>query len=319
MLSEIYTKVVKEEIEALLSPLSNSNSLADLVRESLSTGSPDLSENVAQSQKYRWSLLPILVCESISGHSEQAIPVTAALQLLKGAAELFDDIEDQDTPDSLPSRWGLPIATNVATTMVILAEKAITRLKTRGVSDDRIIKIMDITNSQYIIACTGQHLDLRLTPKMPVTEELYFDIIAKKSASQIECACSVGAMLATNNHETINNFSLFGHNLGMTVQITNDIKGIIEGRDIIKHKPTLPVIYGLAQSDGEILHYLTSVYSNDGTITPDLTRIRDILFSIGAIHYTTIQLEIYRLAAINNLEIAEKNGANIQQLKSFLE
>ena len=101
-----------------------------------------------------------MVSDAISGHYEQAVPAAAAIQLLKAAAEVFDDIEDADSSDSLASRYGLAAATNAATTLIILAEKAIARLKGRGVADDSIIRILDAINSYYTTACAGQHLDL---------------------------------------------------------------------------------------------------------------------------------------------------------------
>jgi geranylgeranyl pyrophosphate synthase len=315
----MYNVLVVEEIETLLSPLAHSNNLADLIRESLSFNSPNFFTKTSQPQKYRWSLLPILICESISGHYEQAIPVTAALQLLKGAAELFDDIEDQDNPDSLPFKFGLPIATNVATTMVILAEKAITCLKIRGVPDDLIVKIMDTINTNYIVACAGQHLDLELISETRITEESYLNIIAMKSAAQIECTCSIGAMLATDNPEIVNYFASFGHNLGMAVQITNDIQGITNGIDITRRKMTLPVIFSLTQADNDTLNYLNAFYNNKTAPIFDQSGIKDILFKTGAMHYANIKLEFYRQAAIDALEKAGKTGANIQVIKSLLE
>jgi geranylgeranyl diphosphate synthase type I len=319
MLPEIDIEIVNEEIAALLSPLTNYSDLSDLVKEALLNTVPGFATKNPHQQGQRWLLLPMMVCEAVSGNYEQAIPVTAAMQLLKGAAELFDDIEDQDSSDSLPSKWGLAIATNVATTILILAEKAIARLASRGVPDRRIVRIMDTVNSHYTTACTGQQLDLRIIPGNLVDEEAYLNIIAMKSASQIECACTIGAMLATDDSGMIKIFSLFGHNLGMAVQITNDIQGITGGIDIIRRKQTLPVIYSLAQADGEDLRYLTAVYNTNIDMVPDQTTVKEILFSTGAMHYTTIKLEIYRQSALDALEAAGKAGVKIQSLKSLLE
>jgi geranylgeranyl pyrophosphate synthase len=203
--------------------------------------------------------------------------------------------------------------------MLILAEKSIARLESRGVPDQRIVRIIDTTNSYYTTACTGQQLDLRIIPGNLVSEESYLDIIAMKSASQIECACSIGAMVATDNPDMIKHFSMFGQNLGMAVQITNDIQGITGGIDIKRRKPTLPVIYSLAQADGEDLRYLTEVYQTNATVILDPPRIRDILFRNGAVHYTTVKFEIYRQAAVDALKEAGEAGAKIQSLKSLLE
>jgi geranylgeranyl pyrophosphate synthase len=265
-----------------------------------------------------WPLLPLMVCEAISGHYEQAVPIAASLQLLLASGDVFDDIEDADSSQSLSARYGSAIATNVATTLLILAERAITRLKTRGVSDCMIIRIIDAVNSYYTIACAGQHLDLSLSLEMASSEDIYFKVTGMKSASQVECACYVGALLATENQELIDIFTIFGHNLGMAAQITNDIYGITRGSDILKQKMTLPVLYALAQTNYQAHNQLERTFVNPSESEFNPAQIKDFLFRSGAIHYATIKMEFYKLLAQGSLFKAEKAGARVEQLKLFL-
>jgi octaprenyl-diphosphate synthase len=140
-----------------------------------------------------------------------------------------------------------------------------------------------------------------------------------KSASQVECACLVGALLASARQELIDIFAKFGHNLGMAAQITNDIQGITREGDILKPKITLPVIYALAQSDRETHNQLESIFSKryESVLTP--TQVRELLFRIGAVHYATIKMELYKQRALDTLPKAKKAGANVERLKLFLE
>ena len=146
----------------------------DIIREPLAGVRRGI---VAEAARYKpWYLLPLIVCEAISGHYEHAIPASAALQLFMAAGEVFDDIEDADASGSLSARYGSAIATNVATTLLILAERAITRLKGRGVADCVIVRVMDAVNSFYTTACAGQHLDLSLTSETTVSEDIYLRV-----------------------------------------------------------------------------------------------------------------------------------------------
>ncbi|MFB0523214.1 MAG: polyprenyl synthetase family protein [Candidatus Bathyarchaeia archaeon] len=310
-------ELLREEIAVFFAPLSDAPGLCDLVKEPLTKARRGLAPETMHDRP--WALLPLIVCESICGHYEHALPAAAALQLLMAAGDVFDDIEDADSSESLSVRYGSAVAISVATTLLILAEKAITRLKGRNVEDYVIVRMMDAINSHYTTACAGQYLDLCLATRIAVSEDMYLRVIGMKSASQVECACYVGALLANANQKLIDTFAKFGYNLGMAAQITNDIQGITRGSDILKHKITLPVIYALAQTDSQIRNQLQRAFGEQPETMPDHTSIKDLLFRSGAIHYATVKLEFYKQQALALLSKAEKAGASVERLKLFLE
>jgi len=314
---ERQSEFVRREIEVLLASLSDSVGFNDLVKEALTKNSSSLSARTIYVRQ--WALLPLMVCESVGGHYEQALPASAAIQLLMAAGEVFDDIEDADSSESLSGKYGSAVATNIATTLLILAERAITLLKGRGVADCNVVRVMDAVNSLYAIACAGQHLDLTITPEMAVSEDTYLRIACMKSASTPECACHIGALLATENQELIDKFTIFGRNLGMASQIANDIQGIIRGSDIVKRKITLPMIYALTQTEGEARNQLKLTFVEPSELVPDPRRITDLLFHYGAIHYATIKMELYKQHALDILSEVKSVGASVERLKLFLE
>jgi geranylgeranyl pyrophosphate synthase len=309
MWQERQAEKLRREIEELLVPLSDAKGLCDLIREALTQGRRGLGVEVVHDKP--WPLLPLVVCEAISGHYERALPAAAAIQLLMAAGDVFDDIEDADSSESLSARYGSAIAINAANTLITMAEKAITRLKEKGVKDHSIVNVMDVVNSYCLTACAGQHLDLSLSSKTDVSEDIYVKVTDMKSASQVECACHIGALLAMATQELISTFTIFGHNLGMAAQITNDIQGVTRGSDIRKRKMTLPTIYALTQMGGKARKQSKSVL--------DTTQIRDLLFRTGAIHYAMIKMELYKQRALDTLSKVERAGANIEHLKLFLE
>jgi len=96
------TKQLRSEIEILLAPISDESSLYNLVKQPLSKIMQD------SDYEHAWFLLPLIVCDASCGRYDQAMSACAGLELLKAAAEVFDDIEDADSADSLPSKYGTP-------------------------------------------------------------------------------------------------------------------------------------------------------------------------------------------------------------------
>jgi geranylgeranyl pyrophosphate synthase len=316
MLHQRPAELLKEEIKDILSSLKEAAGLGEILEETLDQ-SPPKTDGLSDGE-VSWALLPLWVCEAISGRFEQAIPVAASLQLLRAAAEVFDDLEDADSSHSLAIKYGPALAINTASTLLILAEKAIPRLKAKGVDNKTIIRVMDIINSYCTTACTGQYLDLSVPPEK-LSEDDYFKIACMKSAWAIECACHTGALLAGAKQELIDKMTKFGYNLGIMAQIANDLEGIKDCIDIQRRRLTLPAIYALAQTEGEHHKELELAFVEAPTSKSEPARIRELLFKTGAVYYTKLKIEIYKQAAQKTLLEAEKCGANIEHLKLFLE
>jgi geranylgeranyl pyrophosphate synthase len=153
---------------------------------------------------------------------------------------------------------------------------------------------------------------------MSISEDFYLKIAEMKSASQIECACYAGARLAGAKPELLDKFSRFGHNLGMAAQITNDIRGIVQGKDITNRKITLPVLYAISQTRGVIRDQLTVSFRKTSAPLSD-TQISEIIFNTGAVHYSTIRMEGYRQESRSALSELENSGVITEHLKVFLE
>jgi geranylgeranyl pyrophosphate synthase len=310
-------KLLTEELAAILAIVSTaSEDLVSLIREPLTRRRRGLAPNAARDTP--WPLLPMMVCQAVSGQYQRAVPAAAALQLMLAAGDVFDDIEDMCISKSLSEECSTAIAANAATMLLILAERELLRLKNKGVEDAMVIRVVESLNSYYTTACIGQHLDLSLTSEAHMSEDDYFRVIRMKSASQIECACHVGAMLSTQDSALIDAFGEFGQNLGIASQITNDIRGITDGDDILQRKITLPVIFALSQTDGEARGQLACAFDRQTCSELDISQVKDLIFSSGAIYYATIKVELYRQLALKALSKASAAGAAVDRLQVFL-
>ena len=299
--------LLREEMGALLSLVTNTGGLYERLGEAL-----------AQGEDRPEGLVPLAVCDAISGRFEQALPAAAAMRFFRAAADVFDDVEDADSPVSLAARYGPAVAVNVATTLLVLGEKALARLAIRGLAGDIIVRLLDAVNSYHLTACAGQHRDLSAVQGTPLTEEEYLEMTAMKSASEVECAYVIGALVAGARPEMVDLLATIGREHGMAAQIADDIQETVEGTGTLKRKMTLPVIYAFAQADGEARLQLQAAFDARSAGAPDVQRIRQLLFDLGAVHYATLRMEMYRQNAIDALSKIDSLGANTTRLQTML-
>ncbi len=314
MWQQIQAGLLHRKIEELLASVSVVPPLQAVLKESLDKSG--LSRPDARTYERPWALLPLIVCEGVSGQFETAIPAAAALVLFKGAAEVFDDIEDADSSQSLSGKYGAALATNAATTLLLLAEKALAGLATNGARHCCVARVVETANSHYVAACAGQHLDLSRKSDISLSEEAYLEIAAMKSASHLEFACCAGAIVGGASERDIKLYSEFGRNVGIAAQIANDVQSVSTGVDVLRRKVTLPVIRALALEEGS--ERIRSWFAGR-EIDDDAGAIKDMLFKRGAVYYSVVKAEFYRQRALDVLVKVMPHGEALARLKMFVE
>ena len=110
MWQDIQTRLLENEIEASISFLGNETDFHSLVKEALTKSRRGLTTKTTNNKP--WSLLPLIVCEAISGKYECVLPAAAALQLYIAAGDVLDDIEQSGT--EIEDRIGRPVTTREA-------------------------------------------------------------------------------------------------------------------------------------------------------------------------------------------------------------
>ncbi len=117
-------------------------------------------------------------------------------------------------------------------------------------------KLLEIVSEAVKQMAEGELLQIEKARKLNITEDIYFDIIRKKTATLIASCTASGAKSAGANDETVARMSDFGLNLGIAFQIKDDLFdyeknnniGKPSGNDIKEKKLTLPLIYALNKS-----------------------------------------------------------------------
>ncbi len=218
------------------------------------------------------AILPLAACHAVGGNPKDAIHVTAALLGFAACLRLYDDIEDQDRPGRLWEQVGPARAWNYASAVHILSFDILNKAP---LPFERFRIINQLFIDSFFILAAGQDRDLAGVTK---TVEDYWLTIEMKSGCAYALACASGAMAGTDNPEWLEGCRFFGHHLGLTKQILNDMESIWHPdgvTDMKQGKITLPLVYGMS-CDHPWRDELISFVNNTG-IASNAERIIEIL------------------------------------------
>ncbi len=232
-----------------------------------------------------------------------AVNLAAALEMVHTATLVHDDINDH----SLLRRGKITVHARWGRTFALLAgdylfTKVYELMAPYGdfynvVMADACVKLVEGETLQAIAAKAGE-----------MDREIYKKIISRKTASLFEAAARMGAKLAGGDDDLVENLAIYGHNLGLTFQIVDDILDIIGdpetmgkpvGADIPQGRGVMAVQNGGKHSHEG--HAATAVMTED-----PLQKMMANLRESGAV-------EIARLQAI---EMAERARAALTTVPS---
>lgn len=242
-LSEI-SSPIKNELETFQSIFKDSMrskvGLVDLVARYI----------IRQKGKKIRPLLVLLSSKLAGGINERSYRGAVLVELLHTATLIHDDVVDN--ADKRRGLWSINkvFKNKVA---VLMGDYLLSRGLMIAVEGKDFDFLGVITNAVKRMS-EGELLQIQKTRKLDIDEETYFRVISDKTASLIETCCTIGAMSATDNTEFIEALKKYGHSLGMSFQIRDDIldyegtssmTGKPVGGDIREKKITLPLIYAL--------------------------------------------------------------------------
>jgi len=280
-----------------------------------------------ESGKFIRSTLCLLSCQAVGGDLSQVMPAAAAAELIHNFSLIHDDIEDASDERhhrlTVWKLWGQSQAINAGDAMFTLAYLALLRLKERGITDEKIASSTKMLSLACLELCEGQYLDVEYENRLDTTIEDYLDMAAKKTGGLLAVSTSLGAYLGSEDSKLVDSFHLFGKELGIAYQICDDILGIWETKesvgksvsDISQRKKTLPVVFGLQNSEGEARKRLEKIYSQKSIEGEDITEVTKILDQLGARDYAENLAEQHYQKALAHLEATRLDTPRQAQLK----
>ena len=150
------------------------------------------------------------------------------------------------------------------------------------------------------IVCEGELRQVDGRGNYDMREEEYLGIIADKTSALCTCCCRLGSHYAGASEELREALGRYGRHLGIAFQITDDILDLLGdeettgkslGTDLIKQKPTLPLIRMLSQVGGSDRRRLVAILSSSGNHQRE--SLRPWFEQVDAIAYSQAMAEQY--------------------------
>jgi octaprenyl-diphosphate synthase len=153
--------------------------------------------------------------------------------------------------------------------------------------------LMEIVNNAVKEMSEGELLQIEKARKLDITEDIYFDVIRKKTASLIASCCAVGAASTGADDSLVEKARLLGEKIGMAFQIKDDLFdfgtdeiGKPTGIDIKEKKMTLPLIFALNNTGWFTKRKIINLIKNESDKPNKVLEVIDFVRRSGGIDYT---------------------------------
>ena len=156
------------------------------------------------------------ICGEINDSTYHA---ASLVEMLHTATLIHDDVVDDSMQRrgffSLNALWGNKIAVLIGDYM--LSKGLLMSLKNGA------YQLLHICSDAIREMSEGELLQIEKARRLDIKEEVYFEIIRKKTASLIASACSAGAASTGATEDEIERMRLLGEKIGIAFQIRDDL------------------------------------------------------------------------------------------------
>ncbi len=175
---------------------------------------------------------------------------------------------------------------------------------------ERSLPVLDILTAVTRKMTEGELLQLTLLGRTDVSEEQYFDVIARKTAYLFSACCEIGALIGGADARTQNLLRDYGMNLGIAFQLVDDLldftssDGVLgkpAGADLLEGKVSLPLIF-LLQREPEMRSAVQTVISEASYQSVSRAALLEALERTGALQLALQRAIEYASAALGALD-----------------
>lgn len=184
--------------------------------------------------------------------NESTYRAATFIELLHSATLIHDDVVD----DAAERRGFASINAMYKNKIAVLAGDYLLSKGMMIALENRDYQMLDMISETVKNMSEGEIFQLEKAKKFDISEDDYYQIIEKKTASMIGSCCAIGAVSTGADAELVEALRRFGIYAGTAFQIRDDIfdyqplnhSGKGYGNDIREHKMTLPLIHLLKNS-----------------------------------------------------------------------
>lgn len=219
----------------------------------------------------------------------------ALVELLHTATLVHDDVVDDSDERrgffSINALWKNKIAVLVGD--YLLSKGLLLSVKNKDYD------LLEIVSNAVEAMSEGELLQIEKSRMLNLSEDVYFEIIRKKTASLIASCCATGAASAGATVEQVELFRQFGEKVGLAFQMKDDLLDYADtiqtgkpvGIDIKEKKLTLPVIYALNNADKSTKSWMINAIKNHNTDKAKVAKVIAFVVNSGGIEYTIKKME----------------------------
>ncbi|MHC1706744.1 MAG: polyprenyl synthetase family protein [Bacteroidales bacterium] len=244
-------------------------------------------------------------------------------ELLHTATLIHDDVVDDSNERrgyfSLNALWKNKIS-------VLIGDYLLARGLLVAV-DNEDFNLLKIVSNATRDMSEGELLQIEKARFLNIKEDVYFEIIRKKTASLISSCTAIGAESAGASAETVKKMFEFGESAGIAFQIRDDLFdygdghtiGKPRGIDIKEKKMTLPLIYMLQHTDFIEKHKIMNLVRRHNNNPDKVKIVIEKVNKSGGIDYARKKMIEYRNKAIDILHTFPECPArdSLEQLVIF--
>ena len=251
-------------------------------------------------------LLLLLTAEACGQATSLSVESAVLLELLHTASLIHDDVVDETK-----QRRGFPsmnaIYDNRIAVLVgdfVLADTVIRALKT---GENQIVAIIALLCREM---AEGEVKQMENSDNIILSEKDYFQSLEKKTAALLAACAEIGAITAGADYEMQTKCKQFGHLLGCSFQIKDDIFDYFDnqnigkpnGNDIREGKITLPLLYAFESTPASEKTTYLDILKNRQFTPENIASLIEFAKEKGGIEYAESRMIAYKSQAVEIIE-----------------
>ncbi|AUC78332.1 polyprenyl synthetase [Nonlabens sp. MB-3u-79] len=236
--------------------------------------------------------------------NERTYRGASVIELIHTATLVHDDVVD----DSLKRRGFFSVNALWKNKIAVLVGDYLLSKGLLLSIDNKDFDLLQIISVAVREMSEGELLQIEKARRLDITEEVYYDIIGKKTATLIAACCSLGACSVAPNSEDVEKMRKFGELIGVAFQIKDDLFdygnqriGKPTGIDIKEQKMTLPLIHCLQTATPKNKKWLINSVKKHNR---DKARVREVIDYVkdnGGLDYAITAMYQYKQEALEIL------------------
>lgn len=258
-----------------------------------------------------------------NGINDSTYRAASLVELLHTATLVHDDVVDDSDERrgffSINALWKNKIAVLVGD--YLLSKGLLLSVKNKD------YHLLEIVSESVEAMSEGELLQIEKTRNLNLSEDVYYDIIRKKTASLIASCCAIGAASAGANADQIEQMRLFGEKIGIAFQMKDDLLdygdsdiGKPTGIDLKEKKLTLPIIYTINNADRSTRNFIINTIKNHNNNKTKVAEVIKYVNEHDGIAYTRNAMERHKneaLTLLNNVSESPYKD-NLRELVAYV-